>query len=408
MERNVENRLKEVLLVGALKMRCLCNLSVKPFVKALHDIVRQLVVHTRLGLLDADWGPDSQMVCVAVGVSSLVQTLDGSLEAGQDGGRLARSRQHEFFRHRCWGASFDSNSCLWFIGILVSYHLGNLFIFCFVVVDFRHAGSYWVSGIVMAATVLFAEIKDPEEPADIDIKQLRQAAGVGHKNTLQLCNAILGYRELRAKAMMSILYFPKALSCGCLCASVLARVLILLIRYYAPAEYWSTLLRIDFAATPIFDAHLASMEAYKTIATSIQYQAGRTNMEWAKTEINVVLNLLSDSDKLRALGLRSTYIDSVPSSVDTENTKLFYDLCINMCCTRSWYMMHFVHTAPEHFVGILHDQADVAIERVKDIEFTACLLIDAEAASSSRDHPDRAADSWAMSTTMCTHFSVAT
>jgi hypothetical protein len=79
-----------------------------------------------------------------------------------------------------------------------------------------------------------------------------------------------------------------------------------------------------------------------------------------------------------------------------------------MCCTRSWYMMHFVHTAPEHFVGILHDQADVAIERMKDIEFTACLLIDAEAASSSRDHPDRAADSWAMSTTMCTHFSVAT
>ena len=54
MKLNVENRLKEVLLVGALKMRCLWNLSVKPFVKALHDIVRQLVVHTRLGLLDAD------------------------------------------------------------------------------------------------------------------------------------------------------------------------------------------------------------------------------------------------------------------------------------------------------------------------------------------------------------------
>ena len=153
--------------------------------------------------------------------------------------------------------------------------------------------------------------------------------------------------------------------------------------------------RIDYCQTPIFASHLACMRAAKTVESRLAFQADRSNLKWVKDEISLLFSQMGHEAVLRRLDLfRGKVVQAGKpqlSSSQLQHLDAFWRLSVCTAAERSWYMLHFVFTAPEMFSGILSSSEDESLDCLARVKQLAKLILGAEAAMNDAAHGDRVA-----------------
>ena len=142
--------------------------------------------------------------------------------------------------------------------------------------------------------------------------------------------------------------------------------------------------------TPIFCSHLRCMRASKDLRSNRIYQAMRSNEVWIFDEIYTLLRQPHVSQLLKRLGVLNNPAVMRASSEEKEIVEDFWALTAHMASERSWYMLHFSHTAPEMFAGILDEDNDERAEECMGrIALVAEAIMRAEEVLGDPNHPER-------------------